>query len=65
MIFLMGFLDFYYRWRLSKKQEEVNRLYEENGLTDDVFEKQLLINKERHERNISDETQLNDDGWSQ
>ena len=61
----MGFLDFYYRWRLSKKQEEVNRLYEENGLTDDVFEKQLLINKERHERNISDETQLNDDGWSQ
>ena len=65
MIFLMGLLDFYYRWRLSKKQEEVNRLYEENGLTDDVFEKQLLINKERHERNISDETQLNDDGWSQ
>lgn len=65
MIFLMGLLDFYYRWRLSKKQEEVNRLYEENGLTDEVFEKQLLINKERHERNISDETQLNDDGWSQ
>lgn len=65
MIFLMGLLDFYYRWRLSKKQEEVNRLYEENGLTDDVFEKQLSINKERHERNISDETQLNDDGWSQ
>lgn len=61
----MGLLDFYYRWKLSKKQEEVNREYEENGLTDEVFEKQLAINKERHERNISDETQLNEDGWSQ
>ena len=61
----MGLLDFYYRWKLSKEQEEVNREYEENGLTDEVFEKQLAINKERHERNISDETQLNEDGWSQ
>ena len=36
-------------------QELAEELYEENGLTDEVLDLQLQINKLRHEHNISDE----------
>lgn len=39
---------------LNKKQEIVNQLYEEEGLTDEVLTLQLDINEKRHKENIPD-----------
>lgn len=39
---------------LKKKQEEVDQLYEEHGLTDEVLDKQIAINKLRNAHNITD-----------
>ena len=41
---------------LAKKQKEVDKLYEEHGLTDEVLDKQIEINKLRHAHDISDKT---------
>lgn len=43
---------------LAKKQKEVDELYEKEGLTDEVLDKQIAINKLRHEYDIVDETEL-------
>lgn len=37
---------------LAKKQKEVNELYERDGLTDEVLDKQIAINKMRNGHNI-------------
>lgn len=42
--------------KLAKMQKEVDKLYDENGLTDEVLDKQIEINKLRHEHDISDKT---------
>ena len=42
--------------KLRLKQKLVNREYKKNGLTDSVLDKQIEINKERHQKNISDPT---------
>ena len=41
---------------LAKKQKEVDKLYEEHGLTDEVLDKQIEINKLRHAHDISDKS---------
>lgn len=41
---------------LKKKQEEVDKLYKEHGLTDEVLDKQIAINKLRHAHDIADES---------
>lgn len=43
---------------LDKKQEIVNNLYEEQGLTDEVLDLQLEINQTRHKENIPDPKEL-------
>lgn len=40
---------------LDNRQRVVNRKFEEEGLTDEVFEEQLEINRLRHEHNLTDE----------
>ena len=40
--------------KLAKMQKEVDKLYEKHGLTDEVLDKQIKINKLRHEHDISD-----------
>lgn len=51
---------------LDKLQEEVNKLYELYGLTDEVLDKQIEINKLRNELDIPDETEIiNDEGFVQ
>lgn len=40
--------------QLKNKQRVVEKQFEAEGLTDEVFEKQLEINRERHEHDISD-----------
>lgn len=42
---------------LAKKQQEVDKLYAENGLTDEVLDKQIEINKLRNAHNITDKEQ--------
>lgn len=44
--------------KLEKLQKEVDTLYAEDGLTDEVLDKQLEINKLRHMHDITDENQI-------
>lgn len=39
---------------LNKIQKEIDELYEKDGLTDEVLDKQIEINKLRHEHDITD-----------
>lgn len=41
--------------KLRKMQDEVDELFAKDGLTNEVLEKQLEINRLRHEHDISDE----------
>lgn len=54
MNFISKFINGY---KLNKKQKEVNKEYEENGLTEEVLEKQIEINMERNRLNIPDPTE--------
>lgn len=50
---------------LAKKQKEVDKLYNEHGLTDEVLDKQIAINKLRHAHNITDKETIIYDGYVQ
>ena len=43
---------------LDEMQKEVNELYEKEGLTDEVLDKQLKINSLRNKYNITDKTEI-------
>jgi hypothetical protein len=43
--------------KLDKQQKEVNKLYAEPGLTDEVLTKQTEINRIRNKENITDKNQ--------
>lgn len=43
---------------LKKKQKEVDKLYDEHGLTDEVLDKQIAINKLRHAHDITDKEKV-------
>ena len=54
----MNFISKFFEGRkLNQEQERVNELYEKEGLTDTVLNKQIAINKKRNELNISDPKQ--------
>ena len=57
----MGLIDKIKRIQLTKelnqKQEKINQLYQEEGLTDRVLDKQIELNTIRHQENISDNNQ--------
>ena len=42
---------------LEERQKELNKKYEEQGLTDEILEEQIQINQLRHEHDIPDEKQ--------
>ena len=44
--------------RLNYLQKENDALYKKEGLTDEVLDKQIAINKKRHELDIVDEKEL-------
>ena len=50
---------------LRKEQEIIDELYERDGLTDEVLDKQVALNMKRNKYDIPDEENLNKDGWSQ
>lgn len=41
---------------LEKLQKEINELYEKDGLTDEVLDKQIYLNKLRHAHNRTDKS---------
>lgn len=41
---------------LMEEQEAINKLYEEEGLTDKVLDRQVALNQKRNELDISDPT---------
>ena len=45
---------------LAKKQKEIDELYEKEGLTDEVLDKQIYINKLRNAHNITDKTKISE-----
>lgn len=47
--------------RLLNKQRYVNRMFEEEGLTDEVLKEQLEINRKRNELDIHDPNEELDD----
>ena len=49
--------DFIKRVNLSNRQKEINRMFEEEGLTDEILKKQIGLNKERHKLDIHDSTE--------
>lgn len=40
--------------RLQSKQKQVNEMFEEEGLTDEILKEQLEINRKRNELDIHD-----------
>ena len=43
---------------LMKEQEAINELYEKEGLTDEVLERQVALNQKRHELDIRDKNNV-------
>lgn len=54
----MDSIKFIKKTNLRNKQREVDKLYEKEGLTDEVLEKQIEINKERHKHDLPDENEF-------
>lgn len=48
---------FFKKISLKNKQKHVNKLYERDGLTDEVLNLQVQINQERNEYNITDDSE--------
>ena len=51
-------IKFYKKYNLRNRQRKINKKYAEEGLTDEILNEQVKINKERHEYDIVDETEL-------
>ena len=45
------------RKELAKQQKVIDKEFKKNGLTDEVLDKQIELNKIRHKHDISDESQ--------
>ena len=39
---------------LQNRQKAINKMFEEEGLTDEVLKRQIQLNKERHKEDIHD-----------
>lgn len=50
--------------RLQSKQKQINDMFEEEGLTDEILKEQLEINRKRNECDVHDPSEViaNDDG---
>ena len=46
-------------------QDEVDMLYAEYGLTDEVLDKQLEVNRLKHKHDVADEEEIIYDGYVQ
>ena len=51
--------------RLQSRQKQINKMFEEEGLTDEILKDQIELNKRRHELDIHDPTEEIDDNFVQ
>jgi len=51
--------------KLNKMQDKLNKEFEKKGLTDEILETQIEINKIRSEYDITDERELHEGGYLQ
>ena len=51
--------------KLKEMQKKVDELYKETGLTDEVLNLQVEINKLRNKHNLPDETETIHEEWVQ
>ena len=49
-------LDFIKEINLKNRQRQINKQFEKEGLTDDVLDKQVSLNMERHELDKVDDS---------
>ena len=49
---------------LAEEQKKIDELYARDGLTEEVLNRQINVNKKRNELDVPDENHLVD-GWSQ
>ena len=61
----MGIIKKLRTWNINRKQSDLNKEYKLYGLSDELLEKQIELNMKRHEHNIPDKNQLNDEGYVQ
>lgn len=45
-------------WNINRKQADLNKKYELYGLTDELLDKQVELNKKRHELDIRDKNNV-------
>lgn len=45
-------------WNLNRKQAKIKDKVEKYGLTDELLEKQVAINRKRNKHNISDKNKI-------
>ena len=45
---------------MKNKQRRINEMFEEEGLTDDILNEQIELNKKRHEKDIPDSNEIID-----
>ena len=54
MIYMKKHEEFLKRVNLANQQRRINRMFEEEGLTDEVLKKQVEVNTQRHELDLND-----------
>lgn len=52
-------------WNINRKQSDLNKEFKLYGMSEGLLEKQIELNMKRHEHDIPDKNQLNDEGYSQ
>ena len=52
-------------WNLNRKQADLDRELEKYGMSDELLEKQVEINMKRHEHDLPDKSNINDEGYVQ
>ena len=65
MIYMKKHEEFLKRVNLANQQRRINRMFEEEGLTDEVLKKQVELNTQRHELDLNDGDEVvyvDDDG---
>ena len=60
-----GIKRIYYKPILNRRQKKLDELFEEEGFTEDVLEKQVEINIKRHELDIPDKSKLVNENFVQ
>ena len=63
---MLNILNIFRKRDINKKQRDLNERYGKEGLTDEILDEQVELNKLRSKYNIVDETEIvNDEGFVQ